>query len=208
MEKVSKKQIYIFILFLAIILAFSGCGTKNTPSPADNGQNNNVATSTPAADNNKNENIASSTDEIDTSDWKVYRNEEYGYIIKYPKNWVVFDNNPYIPIHSSVQFNHSVSKTEGAAFRINIPEYGHGAESYEIISVESFQLSGIEAQKILRKKSEQLNTEMGNENIIYMSFHDKKFNYESGIEFIYSDVNQKYYKDVFNKMLDSLQFTN
>ena len=26
--------------------------------------------------------------ELDTSDWKVYRNEEYGFEVKYPKNWV------------------------------------------------------------------------------------------------------------------------
>jgi len=27
--------------------------------------------------------------ELDTSDWKVYRNEEYGFEIKYPKDWVI-----------------------------------------------------------------------------------------------------------------------
>ena len=26
---------------------------------------------------------------LDTSDWKVYRNEEYGFEVKYPKDWVI-----------------------------------------------------------------------------------------------------------------------
>lgn len=33
------------------------------------------------------------TDE--TANWKTYRNEEYGFEIKYPKGWEVLNNNPY-----------------------------------------------------------------------------------------------------------------
>jgi hypothetical protein len=29
--------------------------------------------------------------EIDTSDWKVYRNEDYGFEVRYPRDWVVKD---------------------------------------------------------------------------------------------------------------------
>jgi len=31
--------------------------------------------------------------EVDTSDWKVYRNEKYGYEIKYPKSWKLVHEN-------------------------------------------------------------------------------------------------------------------
>jgi len=30
----------------------------------------------------------------ETADWKTYRNEEYGYEIKYPKNWYSYTSNP------------------------------------------------------------------------------------------------------------------
>lgn len=29
---------------------------------------------------------------VDTSDWKTYRNEEYGFEMKYPKEYVIFDD--------------------------------------------------------------------------------------------------------------------
>jgi hypothetical protein len=31
----------------------------------------------------------------ETVDWEVYKNEEYGFEIKYPKNWEVLINDPY-----------------------------------------------------------------------------------------------------------------
>ena len=34
------------------------------------------------------------TKEIDTSDWKTYANEKYGFEVKYPKEWKVKENAP------------------------------------------------------------------------------------------------------------------
>jgi hypothetical protein len=62
-----------FILLVGVV-SF-GCVRK--PVPVVN-QNQNV---------NTNAVVATSTEEIDTSNWKTYRNEEYGFEFKYPGDW-------------------------------------------------------------------------------------------------------------------------
>jgi len=47
-----------------------------------------------------------STGGIDISDWKTYRNEEYGFEIKYPKNWEIKEEKiDYVNIADSLVIN-------------------------------------------------------------------------------------------------------
>ncbi len=206
------KKIIILIILLPAIIVFSGCvrkqpiQQKNINKHQQQKNQNLAATTSPQ---NPKANTSTTTtaknNEIDTSNWKVYRNKKYGYEIKYLNDWSVFDNNPNMPPYSSVQFNDYISNTEGALLRIDIPEYGSGAEMYQAISAEEINLSGVKAKKYFRKILNKYKN-FDKENSIYISFRDKKFGYESGILFKYSTTNKDYYLNIFNKMINSFKF--
>jgi len=66
------RKITILILIIAVMTVVSGCWKKEVkPVIRDTGE----------------QPIATSTDKIDISDWQIYKNEEYGFELKYPKEW-------------------------------------------------------------------------------------------------------------------------
>ena len=52
----------------------------------------NKATTIPAVQSNKTESFASMTTDP-TAGWKTYRNEKYGFELKYPDNWTTLDSD-------------------------------------------------------------------------------------------------------------------
>ena len=82
----SKKTLFFSLILLAsLTVVVSGCVAKTPVQPVpNNNQNTNAATSTADLPSE-----ALAQEGIDTSNWKTYRNEEYGFEVKYPNNWIL-----------------------------------------------------------------------------------------------------------------------
>lgn len=107
-KKVSKKTFWIITISFAIsaisIISIYNFEPRFIPEPIREGikktidgdilgdknqnsqeQNNNQNTET----NNQNNSNNSSSNDMDTSSWKTYTNEEYGFSVKYPEGWTL-----------------------------------------------------------------------------------------------------------------------
>src|SRR3989338_3223463 len=60
------------------------------------------------------------TTEIDTADWKTYRNEEYGFEFKYPGEWVFEENGNNILFWRNNEKNQEINYEIGAPLVLNI----------------------------------------------------------------------------------------
>ena len=75
--------------------------------------------------------------ELDTSDWKVYRNEEYGFEIRYPKNWELVNLGDFYVGNTGVVLkspNYKPIKDGNVIHKGEI--YIHGIENKNDLSIE------------------------------------------------------------------------
>ncbi|MFA6255298.1 MAG: hypothetical protein WC675_04705 [Patescibacteria group bacterium] len=97
MKKLTQK-LAIIALLAGLSLAVSACLKKPNPVVNQN-QNVNQNTNQPI-DQNVNTNTATTTKAIDTSNWKTYWNEEYGFEFKYPPRWELYAGGSIIQLAS------------------------------------------------------------------------------------------------------------
>src|SRR3989338_5475983 len=90
MTKQVKTILAIAIIIIIAILAIAFWPKQDQPSNTNQpvitepDDNQSATNPEPTATTTEPEII---TSDIDTSDWQTYRNEEYGFEVKYPKNW-------------------------------------------------------------------------------------------------------------------------
>ncbi|MBI5221796.1 MAG: hypothetical protein HY979_03255 [Candidatus Magasanikbacteria bacterium] len=94
----SKKNTTL-ILLISLVLVVSGCikkpATNNNVTPSNvEGQNTNTSTSTATSTS------SGQAQEIDTRNWKTYRNEEYGFEMGYPSEWLLTEGDKKIEFYS------------------------------------------------------------------------------------------------------------
>jgi hypothetical protein len=181
------KKILIFTI-LILGLGLYGCG-KN---------------SVPVVNQNQNVNVATTTGEIDTSDWKTYRNEEFGFEFKHPLDWKLIDGNP-VMIYDSISLaqKKETELMQGAKMEIYLERSAQDLNDYVFSHVNSSAIKnrnsnvdGIESQQFFDSKGIfSISTFFKKNNLVY-----------SFLIYIPQENSRTDYINIYNSIIGSINF--
>jgi|SRR3989338_1558984 len=126
---------------------------------------------------NQNTNTVTTTEEIDKSDWKTYRNEEYGFEFKYPGEWSIDKYDKKILVYYDGWREGLPEGGSALDIRINnitidqfIKDYNYSDPVSQIISKDDYLLNNMPAIMLIGS------TAIGiDQNILFINKNNKSY---------------------------------
>ena len=169
------------------------------------------------------EQVADSNDEVVISDWKTYRNEEYGFEFRYPKDWLLVDCSNFTSDNLRIYLNASQISCNDRGGRINITTYNKNylKQVYEKNSINNTisigqknlsqmvieqEITGDEGEKLISEPMQKvIRTFLPYQNEDVVISYSEIFSIKEGVDSS-GFIIEKDYSDIYTQIILTLKF--